>query len=285
MPDAPNTSLGGSADLLGMRSQQVQSLRKLLRRRRERVAQGRFGIEGPGLVLEALASDLTVEQVFVGVDQVDSEVVAVARGHGVSVLVVDDRAITAIGSTATPQPVYAVALLPQHDLSTRLSGSVDPVVLVLADVSDPGNAGTLLRAGEVAGVDLFIAAGDTVDLFGPKCVRSSAGSIFRMPTVVERDTEAVLRELQSVGVRSYSAALDATTAFTAVDLTGPVALIVGNEAHGTALAPELLAGEIQIPMSGRTESLNVAMAGTLVVYEVFRQRNQSLLPPPTNSTP
>lgn len=277
----------GSPEPVGLRHQSVQRLRKLLRRRRERETQGRFVIEGPGLVLEALQSNAAVDQVFLGVDDVDSEPAVAARDVGASVIVVNDNALEAVGSTVTPQPMYATAVLPDTAFDAGLSGQVGildeaaiaPFVLVLVDVGDPGNAGTLLRAGEAAGVHLVVAAGDTSDLFGPKCVRSSAGSIFRLPVVVERDTSQALAALGTLGISRFGATLGANTDFGDADFTGPSAVLVGNEARGLDVSgsPGDLSGvidqQVRIPMAGRTESLNVAMAGTLLAYEVFRQRN------------
>lgn len=277
----------GSPEPVGLRHQSVQRLRKLLRRRRDRETQGRFAIEGPGSVLEALQSDIDVDQVFVGVDDADGDVATLARGFEVPVVVVNDNALEAIGSTVTPQPVYAAAALPDTDPATVLPYLFDsleadgtaPFVVVLADVADPGNAGTLLRAAEAAGSHLVVAAGDAVDLFGPKCVRSSAGSIFRLPVAVERDTPQLLRQLGERGIRRYGATLDATTDFGDANFVGPTAMVVGNEAHGLDVSGgpndvgALLDQQIRIPMAGNTESLNVAMAGTLLAYEVFRQRS------------
>lgn len=290
----------GSREPVGLRHQSVQRLRKLLRRRRDRQLQGRFAIEGPGLVLEALGADpseicaggVVVDQVFLGVDDAQGDVAVKAEAAGAQLVIVTDTALEAIGSTVSPQPVYATAGLPDTNAGLVLptlfdslaSNGTAPFAVVLVDVADPGNAGTLLRAAEAAGAHVVIAAGDAVDLFGPKCVRSSAGSIFRLPVAVERDASLLLTQLGEFGIRRYGATLQATTDFGSADFVGPTAILVGNEAHGLAVSDTTVSGEqaelgslidqqVRIPMAGRTESLNVAMAGTLLAYEVFRQRN------------
>ncbi len=287
MTSSDGAGFTGSSEPVGLRHQSVQRLRKLLRRRRERQTQGRFGIEGPSLVLEALESQVAVDTVFLGVDELDSAVASAAISAGVPVVVVNDSALEAIGSTVTPQPVYAAAALPETDGARIFPPLFDSLAakdsvlfaVVLVDVGDPGNAGTLLRASEAAGADVVIAAGDGADLFGPKCVRSSAGSIFRLPVVVERDVHALLAELGERGVKRFGATLGATTDFGSANYAGPAAILVGNEAHGLNVSgiggdlSGLIDQQVRIPMAGRTESLNVAMAGTLLAYEVFRQRN------------
>jgi TrmH family RNA methyltransferase len=148
-----------------------------------------------------------------------------------------------------------------------------PLALVLVGVADPGNAGTLLRSAEAAGAGAVLFCAGSVDPYGPKCVRSSAGSVFRL--VVARDLAAA-EALAAVG--EAGATIVATVArgaqpYDAVDLARPVALVLGSEAHG--LAAGLAAAvdtAVTIPMQGRTESLNVGMAGTILCFESLRQR-------------
>ncbi len=270
----------GSPEPAGMRHSSVQRLRKLLRRKRERYLHQRFVVEGPKLVAEALACGLTVDQVFLGEAEIGGSIDVAAKSAGLDVVVVGDHVLEAVGSTVTPQPVYATIVMPPAGLDAGLTGLAnravgtdEPFVLVLVDVADPGNAGTLLRAAEAAGVDLVIAAGETVDLFGPKCVRASAGSILRMPTAVGCSAVEALDCLAAMGVRRYASTLSATASMYDLDYSEPVALLVGNEAHGLQVDSAVLDKEIFIPMAGENESLNVAMAGTLMVYEVFRQRH------------
>jgi TrmH family RNA methyltransferase len=148
-----------------------------------------------------------------------------------------------------------------------------PLVLVLAGVGDPGNAGTLLRSAEAAGATAVWATAGTVDLYAPKTVRASAGALFHVPVRDGLDGPAALDGLRAAGVRVLGTAASGGTPVDQADLTGPVAFVLGNEAHGL---DGVWAGAVDewltIPMVGRAESLNVAMAGTLLCFEAARQR-------------
>jgi len=140
------------------------------------------------------------------------------------------------------------------------------------DVRDPGNAGTVLRTCDAAGVDLVVCCGGTVDPFNPKTVRSSAGSIFHVPLAVTAEVGPTLRWLHDAGLTVYGTAAGGSD-YTTVDLTAPSAFVLGNEAAGL---PELLLRQLDdilaIPMAGRAESLNVGVACAVLCFEAVRQR-------------
>jgi TrmH family RNA methyltransferase len=139
--------------------------------------------------------------------------------------------------------------------------------LVADRINDPGNAGTLLRSAEAAGVDGVVFTAGSVDVFNPKVVRASAGALFAVPVVTDVDlAQALGHDRRSFGTTSH-----AGTPFTEADLTQPAAIVVGNEAHGLDAATPVDEW-VTIPHRGRAESLNVAMAATLLVFEVARQR-------------
>jgi TrmH family RNA methyltransferase len=149
------------------------------------------------------------------------------------------------------------------------------VVLVLVDLSDPGNAGTLVRTAEASGVGAVLVTGQTVDPYSPKCVRASAGSVFRIPTLVMTDAAACLARLRRTRHRTVGTAARRGTPVHEADLAPPLALVLGNEAHG--LADEVAAHIdewVHVPMAGRVESLNVAATGAVVLFEAARQRAQ-----------
>jgi TrmH family RNA methyltransferase len=153
---------------------------------------------------------------------------------------------------------------------------VAPLVLVLCDVADPGNAGTLLRFGEAAGAAAVVVCGPAaVDVYNPKVVRAAAGSLFRVPVVVAAAAEPVLDDLARHGLARVATVIGPHPAYDDVELRGPVALVLGSEAHG--LAPALLAHvdhTVTIPMHGAVESLNVAVAGAVLAFEAARQRRR-----------
>jgi TrmH family RNA methyltransferase len=141
------------------------------------------------------------------------------------------------------------------------------------DVRDPGNAGTVLRSAEAAGAGGVIFCDGSVDVFNPKTVRASAGALFHVPVVAGGDPAGVLDELGRAGLRRLGTAARGGQAYTDVDMTGPVAIVLGNEAHGLSVdVAGRLDGSITIPMAGKADSLNVGMAAAVICFEAARQR-------------
>lgn len=242
--------------MLTFSNPKVQRLRRLLGRRSARSEEGAFVVEGQGLITQAWEAGWEIEAQFV------------APGFGAVVpdgLVFDlaPNVIERVASTEAPQPVLAVV---------RLRASVLPAgatFVVVADrIADPGNAGTIIRSAEAAGADAVVFTPGSVDPFNPKVVRATAGSLFRMPVVA-----ADLAHVRAAGLRALAASSHQGAAYTDTDLVAPVAIVVGNEAHGVPDdAP--VDGWVTIPHAGPAESLNVAMAATVLVFEVARQRRQ-----------
>lgn len=258
----------GPGEVLGPRSATLQHLRRLSGRRRARSERGQFVIDGPVLVDEALASEIEVLEVYAEPDA-PAGVVAHARSSGVAVQHVAPGALAKVTSPVTPQPVAALAAIPTDTGDLTASG----LVLVLVGLADPGNAGTLFRIAEAAGATAVMSCGDAVDAWNPKCVRASAGSVFRVKHRSVGDPRDCVVELRDAGMRVLATAAGSGPAHDATDLTGDVAVLLGNEAHG--LPSELVAvadGVITIPMAGAVDSLNVAMTGAVVAFESARQR-------------
>lgn len=231
-------------------------------------------IDGPRLVGEALAAGVDVQELYVPADAVADPLVAdlVARcdALGVAVALVPAEVFAALASTEAPQPAIAVAVPPRAALDDVLAADA---VLVLVDVADPGNAGTLVRVAEAAGIGGVVACGNGVEWWNPKVVRAAAGSLFRVPVAEAPDARAVLEHLHALGTRTLATVVDDAVAYTEVDWCARVAIVLGSEAHG--LAPEVAAAasaRVHIPMAGRVESLNVAMAGAVCAFELARVR-------------
>ena len=169
-----------------------------------------------------------------------------------------------IASTESPQPVLAVVRIPPTSIAD-LSGA--SLVVVGDRIADPGNLGTILRSAEAAGVDGIVLITGSVDPFNPKVVRASAGALFHVPVVAD----VALHELQALGLPLVGTSSHRGASYTDADLARPFALVMGSEAHG--VDDQLPIDEwVSIPHVGRAESLNVAMAATLVVFEAVRQR-------------
>lgn len=187
--------------------------------------------------------------------------------------IVADSVFREISKTVTPQGVLAVVRQPEYTLEAMLGHGQSPLrLLLLENLRDPGNLGTILRTAEGAGMDGIILSGECVDLFNPKVIRSTMGSIYRVPFVYAPDFLAVLGELKRQGIRVYAAHLDGAVAYDAVEYPARTAFLIGNEANGlTQDAAQAADVRIRIPMQGCVESLNAAVAAAVLMYEAYRQ--------------
>ncbi|HEV7887359.1 MAG TPA: RNA methyltransferase [Acidimicrobiales bacterium] len=235
-------------------------------RRSARQEERAFVIEGHKLLDEAAAAGVPVLEVYV------------AAGHerparlpdGAEVFELAPGVLERIADTVTPQPVLAVVPYVDVPLDALESGTF---LVVCVDVRDPGNAGTVLRSAEAAGADGVVCCDGSVDVYNPKTVRASAGSLFHVPVVVGGEPVEVLERIGSWGMTRLGADAHGGTDYTALDLTAPTAFVLGNEANG--LPPEAgkaLDGLVTIPMAGRSESLNGGMATAVLCFETARQR-------------
>lgn len=175
-----------------------------------------------------------------------------------------------VADTVTPQPLMAVVEAVDVDLD-RLRGAT--LLVVCVDVRDPGNAGTVLRSAEAAGAGGVVCCTGSVDIFNPKTVRASAGSLFHVPVVAGGDPMHVLDTIAAWGLRRLGTDAAHGVAYDEADLRQPVAFVLGNEANG--LPPEIrpaLDDVVTVPMVGRSESLNVGMATAVLCFEAARQR-------------
>jgi TrmH family RNA methyltransferase len=207
--------------------------------------------------------------VFVEDGDANEEVRAAAASAGVPIFPVTSNVSAALSDTTTPQGVVAVA----RERGGSLGDLGAPtLVLVLAGVSDPGNAGTLVRSAVAAGADAVVFAEGSVDPFAPKTVRSAAGALFGTTIVRAIALEDALEALRAAGLQIVGAEAGGP-APESVDLAGPVTLVVGNEAWGIpAEAAHLTDATVGIPMPGPAESLNVGIAGSILLFEVVRRR-------------
>jgi RNA methyltransferase, TrmH family len=257
---------------LGPRHQRVRRLRELIRDRRARRAEGAFVVEGPRVVAAALDRGAELESAYVGpgADRAFAPLVGRLGDLDIPIEELKEGVLERIGDTVTPQPVLAVVSMPQADLDDV---AVDGLVLVAVTVRDPGNAGTLLRSAEAAGAAGVLFSGNSVDPYAPKVVRSSGGAVFGIPVVEANDPVKVLDALGRGGRRRLAAVAAGGEHLERVNLAGPVAIVLGNEASG--LPAELAAhldGRVTIPVEPPAESLNVGMAGTVLAFEAARQR-------------
>jgi TrmH family RNA methyltransferase len=249
----------------------VQAIRKLQTQSRTRREEGKFVIEGVRLAEEALGSSWQVQEVWF-TDQLDERGKPVLDGfaaRGVPVEQVAQPVMKAVSETETPQGILVVLRLQTLPIPQNPN-----FILVLDGVRDPGNLGTILRTAAAAGVQAVLLAPGCADAFAPKVIRSGMGAHFRLP-ILHPGWEDIHRILKTPGrnLRVYLADSTGGSAYTQVDFKSPMALIVGGEAGGSGSDAALLADEkVHIPMPGGSESLNVGIAASILIFEVIRQR-------------
>lgn len=177
-----------------------------------------------------------------------------------------------MSDTQSPQGILVVLEKPEYALEELLK-IANPLFVVLEDLQDPGNLGTIVRTGEGAGVTAVLMTKNTVDLFNPKTIRATMGSIYRVPFVYVENIEDTIKSLHNSGVKTYAAHLEGDTYYDSFSFKEGTAFLIGNEGNGLKRSTADLADSyLKIPMEGRVESLNAAIATSLLMYEAHRQR-------------
>jgi TrmH family RNA methyltransferase len=258
----------------------VRRLRRLVQKRALRWSEGVCVLEGPDLVSAALDAAVEFEALFVDARHVDDVEIATlsvrASAQGVRIFALESGVLERVADTQTPQPVIAVVRFVVSDVRQL---SVDGLILVLHEMRDPGNAGTVIRSADAAGVRAVIFTGQSVDPFNPKTLRATAGAIFRIPIAVGSLSEVLEHHAQR-GARTLATVVRDGASHRTVDFTKPAVVVIGNEAGG--LDPSSVAlchGSITIPMTGHGESLNAAVAASLIAFEAMQQRQDAVAPP------
>lgn len=220
-----------------------------------------------------MAAGAPIEAVFVAPRDArvaESEEIRRAWARGIRVYDLAAGVLERVATTTTPQPVLTIVGM--RDFAASDLNGPGPVV-VCVDVRDPGNLGTVLRSAEAAGAAGVICCDGTVDVYNPKSVRASAGAVFHVPVVTGGAPIAVLAGMADVGRRRLGTAVGRGDDYAAADLSGPFALVLGNEAGGLPADLEsVLDGFVHVPMEGRSESLNVGVACAVLCFEAARQR-------------
>jgi len=261
----------GTSDILTPKSARVVAAVKL-QRHTGRIRSGLFLAEGPNLV-EAAAARGVVAEVF-------ATAAAVERHQGMlcglPVTLVTEPAAKALSDTVTPSGLIAVCRTPDPRLDTVLAEK-PALIAVAVDLSEPGNAGTLIRIAHAMGAAAVVFAGQSVDPYNGKCLRSSAGSIFAIPVIIEPGTADLLSQLRSAGLQIVATTLDGDTSLDDALLAAPTAWVFGPESQGLPEAVIALSDRrVLIPMSAGAESLNVAAAAAICLYQSARAHRQRL---------
>lgn len=258
----------------------VRAARKLARRHGRARAGEAFLVEGPQAVREARGF---LQRLFIGPQAGQhSDIVDAARAAGADVIEVAEPVLAELTSTVTSQGLVGVAAVPPPALETLVAEA--HLLVVLHQVRDPGNAGTAIRTADAAGADGVVLTAGSVDAHNAKAVRASAGSVFHLPVAADVGFSEFAQLCRERGVRLIAAAASGSVDHTDADLSGPVALVFGNEAHGLPAA--VIAGcdeVVRIPLAttvregytGTAESLNLAATVAVLTYESVRQQRAS----------
>lgn len=274
-----------SAPLTHPGSDRVRAVRKLSGRS-ARLKAGLFVAEGPQSVREAVAAGV-VTQLYATSEAATRypEILDAAAAAGVPPRPATGEVLAAMADTVTPQGLLAVCRLVDVPLDAVLAAR-PRLVAVLARVRDPGNAGTVIRAADAAGADAVVVTDASVDVHNPKCVRSTAGSLFHLPVATGVPLDVAVAGLRAAGLSVYAAdgageldlddLLDDAAAGRPGGLVRPVAWVFGNEAWGLPEADRSLAdAAVRVPVHGRAESLNLATAATVCLYATARAQRRA----------
>lgn len=257
---------------LGARHEKVRRVRALVLRRSARREERLLVAEGASLVQAAFDAGVDIEGLYVAAEAHATcpGLLATAAERGIAVHHLGPGVMERLAGTVNPQPVLAVVAWQARPIEALAEANL---VVVAVDVRDPGNAGTLLRSAEAAGADGVVLCAGSVEAANPKTVRSSAGAIFHVPVVETGGPHETLASLAGQGIRTIAAIAHGGVPHWDADWSGRVAIVLGNEARGL---PESIVsgldGAVTIPVVGRSESLNVGMAASVLLFEARRHR-------------
>lgn len=255
----------------------IKEAAALLAKKKERDRRGLFVVEGVKLFGEAPADRIV--QVYIA--ESAREQLTAQYGEKLQSLpceIVSDEVFGKLSDTVTPQGILCLVRQYSYNIEEILSKDKREQLLfiLLEDIQDPGNLGTIFRTAEAAGADGVLMSGRTADIYNPKSIRSTMGSIYRVPFLYETDLSSIIKRLREEGVSVYAAHLRGGDYDAGHDYRKSTAFLIGNEAKGlreeTAACTDAL---IRIPMEGQVESLNAAVAASVLLYEAHRQRKRS----------
>jgi TrmH family RNA methyltransferase len=274
-------------ELTSIRSPRVKAARQLGKRALRQRARA-FLAEGPQAVGEALAAGDVVSELFITAPAQGryGELARLAAAQGAEVHPVSGEVMAELAQTVTPQGVLAVCRFVDVPLAAVAGASAAlRLVVILANVRDPGNAGTVLRTADAAGADAVLFAGSSVDPYNSKCVRASAGSLFHLPVVTGTPVPDAVQALRTAGLRVLAADGGARTTLDDLQAAGTLSRgtgwLFGNEAWGLPAEVRALADDtVAVPIYGRAESLNLAAAAAVCLYSSARAQGQRSAPSP-----
>ena len=246
-------------------NEKIKQLAKLLKSTKYRKEEHVFVVEGIRMFREI--PEHCRKQTYITNDCYE---VHQAEFEGISYEIVSDYVMKSLSDTKNPQGILSLVTYMEHDISKIRNGNR---ILILENIQDPGNLGTMIRTAEAGGIDGIIMSHDTVDIYNSKTVRATMGSVFRIPFCYTEDIRKEIELLKQANVEVYGADLEGSNVY-ACHFQEPFAFCIGNEGNGLSQALlDVLTKKVTIPMMGNVESLNAATAATVLIYEALRQRN------------
>lgn len=248
---------------------QVKYLLQLQKKSKARNEEKVFLVEGIRMFVEVPAE--RVEKVYVSETFYNKKKEEINFSN-YKMEILSDTVFQYVSDTKTPQGILCVVKQKEYDVKKLLEAK-NPHFMVLDNLQDPGNLGTIVRTAEGAGVDAVFMSKDTVDIYNPKVIRSTMGSIYRMPVVYVEDLIALLEAFKAKGIKSYAAHLEGKNSYDQESYNEGTAILIGNEGNGLREEVSNAADVwVKIPMLGQVESLNAAIAASVMMFEVARQR-------------
>ena len=253
----------------------IKNVIQLLNKPKQRRTQNVFVVEGIRMAVEAPREKL--REIYVSESfwkkKENQEILSTFPRELLEV--VSDEVFRKMSDTVTPQGILCVVERIEYALLDLLEqkGAKQGTYLVLEDIQDPGNLGTMLRTGEGAGISGIMMSKGCVDIYNPKTIRSTMGSVYRVPFCYVEDMQKLMTVLKEHGITTYAAHLEGTKFYDKVKYSGGTAFLIGNEGNG--LSEELTKAakvKIKIPMEGKVESLNAAISASILMYEAYRQK-------------
>lgn len=257
--------------ITSVNNSQIKAIKQLLTKAKERRKQGLYVVEGLKMFEEAFDEELIIKT-YVSESFFKNKTVEEAEVfQALDYEILSDSLFKNISDTVTPQGIMGIVKSQEYDIMDLLRGE-DTFLLILEDIRDPGNLGTMVRTAEAAGVTGIIMNSSCVDLYNPKVIRSTMGSIFRLPVYITENLTDTLMEIKSKKITIYAAHLDGKPYGNQI-FNGKIAILIGNEANGLSQENSKMTDKkIKIPMKGKVESLNAAVASSILMYEAARQR-------------
>ncbi|KEO81115.1 TrmH family RNA methyltransferase [Tumebacillus flagellatus] len=247
-----------------------------LKQKKYRNQTGLYLLEGVRLVEEAIDAGAPIEDVLISGDPQSGRfdrIITGATGMGATLYEVAESVLEHVADTQTPQGVIAVVRKTEGDPTAFVAKKEQPLYLVLDGIQDPGNLGTMIRTADAVGATGVFVGGNCVDVYNPKVVRATMGSLFHLP-VFTVDLKSFLPQLKDLGVAVVGTSVDTEKTVFNADFSGSVALVIGSEASGVSgEIAGLVDTNVMLPMPGQAESLNAAIAASVMLYEALRQRS------------